>query len=294
MCFLRKGANKINIAVIGGDKREEYLINYLASMGYQLSVLTDKKIKHKNVSSFSRLNDFLKDADVVIAPMSSTDSDGYLKSTFVQEMIKLDEAFFSQLKEGCLFLIGILKEDIKETIKKYSIKYYELAKLEDLAIMNAIPTAEGAIKIAIEETDITLYNSKILTYGLGKVGLSLVWRLKQLGAKTYAVTRDKGAIARGKDLGIKMIDYDELQHFLPKMDIIYNTVPIQIIDYESILLMKKGAIIIDLASAPGGVDFQAAEEFSVKAIQALGLPGKIAARSASKILADIIPELINE
>ncbi|MFW5988446.1 MAG: dipicolinate synthase subunit DpsA, partial [bacterium] len=236
----------------------------------------------------------LASADVVIAPMSSTDKDGYLKATFIDQKIKLDRSFFAHLKEGTLFLIGVLKDEIKKVIERYPIKYIELASLEDLAIMNAIPTAEGAIKIAIEETDFTLYNNRVLIYGLGKVGYSLAWRLKALGAKTYAVTRDKGAIARGKDIGIKMINYDQLQNYLPKIDIIFNTVPAQIIDYESLLLLKKDALIIDLASAPGGVDFKSARNLGVRAILALGLPGKIAAVTAGKILADIIPDLIGE
>ncbi|MEJ6951663.1 dipicolinate synthase subunit DpsA [Natronospora cellulosivora (SeqCode)] len=284
----------MKIAVIGGDKREEILIDYLADIGYKISVLSNNQYDKKNIGSINNIKDCLYEADVVIAPMSSTDKDGFLKATFLEKKIKLDEAFFSQLKEGCIFLIGILKNEIKEIAESLSIEYIELAKLDNLAIMNAIPTAEGAIKIAIEETDTTLYNSKILVYGLGKVGYSLAWRLKALGAQTYAVTRDKGAIARGKDIGIKMIKYDQLQHFLPKMNIIFNTVPAKIIDYKSLLLLNKKSVIIDLASAPGGIDFKSADKMGIKTILALGLPGKVAPRTAGKILADIIPDLIGE
>ena len=191
-------------------------------------------------------------------------------------------------------MIGFANPKLKRLMEEKGMNYLELARLDELAILNAIPTAEGAIKIAIEETDITLYASKILVYGLGKVGLTLAWRLKALGADTYGVTRNRAAIARGKDLGIKMLNYASLNKYLPDMDILFNTAPALLIDKEAIALLKEEAVIIDLASAPGGTDFSAARERGIKAILAPGLPGKIAPVSAGRILANLIPELIAE
>lgn len=157
-------------------------------------------------------------------------------------------------------MIGFANPKLKRLMEEKGMNYLELARLDELAILNAIPTAEGAIKIAIEETDITLYASKILVYGLGKVGLTLAWRLKALGADTYGVTRNRAAIARGKDLGIKMLNYASLNKYLPDMDILFNTAPALLIDKEAIALLKEEAVIIDLASAPGGTDFSAARK----------------------------------
>ena len=218
----------------------------------------------------------------------------YLKNTFVEKKIQLNEGFFNLLKKDTLFMIGFANPKLKRLMEEKGMNYLELARLDELAILNAIPTAEGAIKIAIEETDITLYASKILVYGLGKVGLTLAWRLKALGADTYGVTRNRAAIARGKDLGIKMLNYASLNKYLPDMDILFNTAPALLIDKEAIALLKEEAVIIDLASAPGGTDFSAARERGIKAILAPGLPGKIAPVSAGRILANLIPELIAE
>ncbi|MFP4016234.1 MAG: dipicolinate synthase subunit DpsA [Halanaerobiales bacterium] len=291
--FSGKGEKKIRIGIIGGDKREEVMINYLAEAGYNICVLAEDKEFHPAVNCSGDINEVISNKDVVIAPMSNTDQDGFIKSTFVSFPVRLTGDFFRFMNKDTLFLIGIAKPVVKDNLEAEDIRYIELAKLDNLAIMNAIPTAEGAIQIAIEESEKTLYGSDIMTYGLGKVGLSLAWRLKALGAQSYAVTRDKGAIARGKDLGINMLTYDKLNEYLPMMDIVFNTVPSLIIRNDSISLMKKTAIIIDLASAPGGIDFISAEKNGIKAIQALGLPGKVAPVSAGKILAEIIPDLIN-
>ena len=265
----------------------------LAEKGYKLSVLSDRPLKGPGLFISSDIEKVIKDADIVIAPMTSTDEEGFLKNTFVEERIQLNSEFLNLMKKEALFLIGFVLPDLKKLLEDKGINYIELSRLDELAILNAVPTAEAAIKIAIEETDITIADSNVLVYGLGKTGLSLAWRLKLLGANTYGVTRNKAAIARGKDLGIKMLTYDTLAEHLPEMDILFNTVPALIIDRESIALLKEDALIIDLASAPGGTDFTAAREKGIKAILAPGLPGKTAPVTAGKILAELIPDIIN-
>lgn len=287
------GGRKIKIAVIGGDRREEVMVENLAEKGYKLLVLSDRPLKGPGLFISSDIEKVIKDADIVIAPMTSTDEEGFLKNTFVEERIQLNSEFFNLMKKEALFLIGFVLPDLKKLLEDKGINYIELSRLDELAILNAVPTAEAAIKIAIEETDITIADSNVLVYGLGKTGLSLAWRLKLLGANTYGVTRNKAAIARGKDLGIKMLTYDTLVEHLPEMDILFNTVPALIIDRESIALLKEDALIIDLASAPGGTDFTAAREKGIKAILAPGLPGKTAPVTAGKILAELIPDIIN-
>lgn len=285
----------IKIGIIGGDKREEYLVNLLAKKGFELRVLkksTDRS--EKSVKYFQKIKDVVGDVEVVLAPMSGTDEDGFLKSVFVDYKVNLDSTFFSYFKPGTFFMIGVARTELKELLKKENIKYLELAELDDVAILNAIPTAEGALKIAIEETDYTIYGSNTLVLGLGRVGLTMAWRLRQLGAKSYAVTRDRAAMARGKDLGIDIITYERLRDYLPQMDILFNTVPAQVLTEEYINLLKDNSLIIDLASTPGGTDFKAAEKMGIKALLAPGLPGKIAPRTAAEILADVIPGLIKE
>ena len=269
-------------------------------MGYNLQVLSDKveirdnNTKNSNILYSKNMNEVLKNADVVIAPLSSTDKKGNLKSTFIDKKITLNESFFNKLSKDTLFIIGFINSDMKEILENKKIDFIELTKLDEIAILNAIPTAEGAIKIGIEKTDFTLYHHNILILGLGRVGLTLGWRLNLLGANVYAATRSKAAIARGKDLGLNMINYNELNSYLSKMNIIYNTVPALILNSKRISNINKNCLIIDLASSPGGTDFKAAENNNIKAILASGLPGKIAPKTAAQILTDVIPELIQD
>ena len=52
--------------------------------------------------------------------------------------------------------------------------------------------------------------------------------------------------------------------------------------------MKKHVTIIDIASAPGGVDFAAAARLNLSAFLCPGLPGKYAPVSSAQAIADTI------
>ncbi|NLT20345.1 MAG: dipicolinic acid synthetase subunit A, partial [Syntrophomonadaceae bacterium] len=75
-------------------------------------------------------------------------------------------------------------------------------------------------------------------------------------------------------------------------DFVYNTIPNMILTKDVLTHANPDILIIDLATQPGGTDFEAANQLGLKAILAPGLPGKVAPVYAGKILAQVIPRLI--
>ena len=59
-------------------------------------------------------------------------------------------------------------------------------------------------------------------------------------------------------------------------------------------MLKKGSLLIDLASKPGGVDIEEAGNAGVKTIWALSLPGKVAPISSGEIIARTILNILEE
>ena len=86
--------------------------------------------------------------------------------------------------------------------------------------------------------------------------------------------------------GYEPLPLDNLKDHIHEFDIIFNTIPS--------LIFKKDALIIDLASKPGGIDFDAAKAYGLKVIWALSLPGKIAPVSSGAIIKDTIMNIIKE
>ena len=159
---------------------------------------------------------------------------------------------------------------------------------------NTIPTAEGAIEIAISETPVTIHGSKCLVLGYGKIGKILTKDLYGMGAITYAAARKYADLAMIEGHGYEPLQMSTLKGRINEFDIIFNTVPALILDDEVLSKVQKDALIIDLASKPGGVDFEAAKKYGLRVIWALSLPGKVAPITSGAIIKDTIMNIINE
>ena len=188
-----------------------------------------------------------------------------------------------QFSPNLKIITGNISEDIEGIANTNKNHIIDVLKNEGLAVLNAIPTAEGAIQIAIEKSNITIHNSNCLVMGFGKIGKNLAKMLKGFGANVYCEARKPSDIALIDALGYNSIDLKDLNCNLDKFDFIFNTIPCIILNYTNLNNIKKECIIIDLASKPGGVDFEYAKNLGLKAIWALALPRKSSSKDSCKI-----------
>lgn len=282
------------IGFLGGDLRETYLIQGLLQKGAVINTLGEPPGRQLPVRISSCPEALIAENEVVMAPMSGTDEQGYIKATFSGQSVLLNRELLQHFRPGQLFLIGVAQNWLQEILDGLGIRFVQLAKREDVAILNAIPTAEGVIKLAIERTPYTLWKARCLITGLGRCGLALADRLLALGAEVYGATRSPENIAWGESHGVRMVSYEELAELLPEIDLVINTVPAMTFPEERLNLLKEGVLLLDIASSPGGVDFAAAERLGIEAELLPGLPGMIAPLTAANILLKIIPVIIKE
>lgn len=168
---------------------------------------------------------------------------------------------------------------------------------EELQVMNAVPTAEGAIEIALREMASTIAGSSVLITGYGRISRALVPRFKALEADVTVCARKCEQLAWAEAEGCKTVsltDKNKLEEHLPRFDIVLNTVPARIFGRERLLLLKKDCLIIDLASKTGIDDMELAKNVGVRVIWALSLPGKTAPVTAGEIIASTIHNIISE
>jgi dipicolinate synthase subunit A len=78
------------------------------------------------------------------------------------------------------------------------------------------------------------------------------------------------------------------------VDVIINTIPAKVITSLVLSKMPSRALIVDVASKPGGTDFRYAEKRGIKAILAPGIPGIVAPKTAGQIIANVLSELLLE
>lgn len=285
------GLKNKKIALLGGDERELVLLNYLLEQGVKVQAVGQPPIQ-KQVEVVTCINDLDQDLEAVIAPMTGVNDKQVIKKTFANQKVRLTESFFKQLKPGTQFFIGFASAKIKEWCQDHKLDLIELAALDELAILNAVPTAEGAIQLAMQKSDITLSGNNAFVLGLGRVGLTLARRLKGLGSNTYGVARKPKDRARAQEIGFYPVEFANLKSEINKADFIFNTVPAVVLTESILKAVDPEALVIDLASAPGGTDFKAAEKLGIEAELALGLPGKVAPESAGQILTKIVSKYL--
>jgi len=165
---------------------------------------------------------------------------------------------------------------------------------DDVAIYNSIPTAEGAIMLAIQNTDITIHGSEAMVLGFGRTGMTLARMLRGMGASVKVGVNRPDHYARASEMGLNPFYTQELQSHVDQVDYLFNTIPAMIVTAQIIAGIPHRALIIDIASKPGGTDFRFAEKRGVKAMLAPSLPGIVAPKTAGRIIADSLIRIIME
>jgi len=281
-------------AVIGGDLRNLKLAEHLAEDGHKVKLFGFKNIEiSPKVTDEVSLEEAMKDSDVVVGPIPCSKDEQTINCTFYNLKIYLDDILRLMSKEQ-IFVAGFLSESIIHLMQNYDLQCHDILKREEMAVLNAIPTAEGAIQIALEEMPITLHNSKALVLGYGRIGKVLSKMLHGIGAKVHVAARKYQDLAQIEAMGYIPIRMPEVSTYLNTFDVIFNTVPHVIIDSKELQGIRKDSLIIDLASKPGGINFEKAKDLGVKTIWALSLPGKVAPVTAAKYMKDTIYNILND
>ena len=95
-------------------------------------------------------------------------------------------------------------------------------------------------------------------------------------------------------MGYTVRPLDELSSCAGEYELVINTVPARILDREILSKISRNAWIMELASAPFGLDFEEAKSLGVRAELASGLPGKYFPETAGYVVADTVLELLRE
>jgi dipicolinate synthase subunit A len=286
----------VQVVLVGGDARQLEVIRRLTEMDAAVTLVGFDRLD----TSFSGVvkaewsPDILKQADALLLPAVGTDDDGIITALFTDQELKLTDAHLAVIPRTCQVITGMAKPYLRKLCEKYQLALVELFERDDVAIYNSIPTAEGALMMAIQNTDITIHGSNCIVLGLGRTGFTMARTLHALGAHVKVGVRRDDAFARAFEMGFEPFYMPELARLAGNIDLIFNTIPTMIVTAQVIAQLPLRACIIDLASKPGGTDFRFAEKRGIKALLAPGLPGIVAPKTAGRIIANSLTQIILE
>ena len=280
------------IGIFGGDKRQVYMGLSLLNLGY--SVYTFRlydQIVHKNHIELYSLDELMKTCQVLIGPIPLTKD---LVTISDDSVCNSEKTIINYLSKNHLLIGGMIPSGIVNICKEKGAFCYDLMKSDKIAIMNAIATAEGTIMEAIKSSDRNLHHSSCLVLGYGRCGKVLTDKLKGLGAYPTVAARSEDALAYAHAAGASIVKLSDIKNVLATYQYIFNTIPSLVLDQECLKLVDRDVVIIDIASAPGGVDYEYALNHGINAKLCLGIPGKVAPRASADILVTEIEALIKE
>ena len=283
-------------AVIGGDLRIIELVKILAkenNIVYTYGLEKAEQLKNlDNVIICEKLTQVVKEAEVVIGPIPFSSNGKEINTPFSDVSISIRELMHTL--NAKILIAGTISPEVYDMANDEYIEIIDIMKREELSVLNTVSTAEGAIEIAISNTNKILHGSKVLILGFGRIGKVLARKMAGLSVKVTCAARKDEDLAWIKAYGHNATNINTLGENLSDYDIVINTVPHLILTRERMEYVSEECLLIDLASNPGGIDKKAAKDRNLKLIWALALPGKVAPVTTAEFIKDTIYNILKE
>ena len=306
VCYerIRAMKSKIKITVLGGDLRQYAAASALCDHGWKIALwglekAGERDIRIEHEDSFEKA---ISDADVWLLPLPSALAGNVLNCPLYSQAarIKLWD-ILSNVGENTVVIGGRIPSEIADGLRQRGIKVFDYFESEDFQIRNAYTTAEAALSIAMNSLDKEIKGAKIAITGYGRIAKHLCALLKAIGANVTVAARKESDLVWAESVGARVLPIGteaELKKALAELesgyDIIYNTVPSWLFDRSFLERVCKKTFIIELASAPGGIDVCAAKELGSNVLWATSLPGKYAPESAGRLIGDCVDRILEK
>ena len=286
----------IKMAFVGGDARIIEVIKHAIELDASVVLIGFDQFETPLADTVKAelTPDVLRDVDAIVLPVTGMDDSGKVESKYSSTELVLSHEHFEAIPKRALLFTGIARQKLADVCRQRGLRLIKLMELDEVAIHNSVPSAEGAIQMAMEHTDITIHGSRSVVLGFGRCGITLARMLAGMGAHVSVCARKEADLARIQEMGVKPVPMSSLYTAVSEADVIFNTIPAMVLPAEMLAKVPRSCVIIDIASKPGGTDFRYAEKRGIKAVLAPGLPGIVAPKTAGQILARTICRLLRE
>lgn len=260
--------------VLTADKRQEKLAALLD--GEKISYAWEENSKGKEAC---------EKIYVLPIPVTKLDKNQTIKEKLKQELIKLS-------CDGIRITVfgGVINEEWKHFLESYQIPFWDFMKLPEVVEGNAWITAEATVAEVLLQSETSICGQNVLVTGYGCCGEKIAKLFARLGARVIVVARRADVRETIAKDGFEAVSFEQMEKVMVDVSTVINTVPAMVLTENCIRRMAPESLIIDIASKPGGTDFDAAKRYGIKAKLALGLPGIYTTTSSAKLLKDAISQ----
>lgn len=283
----------LTLAVIGGDERQVYLASLALADGHAVRTFALDRANVEGAVVCPDAAACVEGADAVLLPVPVMQGENMLRAPLARTETDVMQVL-DAIPAGVPAFGGAVPFRLYARAVQCGVRLIDYLTREELAIRNAVPTCEGALQLAMEQTDHTIQGAHTLVIGAGRIGFQLAVRLHALGAQVTVAARSLRDRARIETAGLTAVDTAQLVQTVRGMEIIFNTVPAPLLTSEVLRALTSPCIVIDLASLPGGIAPDAVPPAGCRVLHALSLPGKVAPRSAAAAIYATVTAILRE
>ena len=236
-------------AVVGGDLRQWYLADILASKGHGVlayGLCKDEKIE--NVKYVSSVKELIQEAEVLVYPIPFL-SPNRMSGAELKERKEM----LSCLRKGQIFFAGCIPRTVMQQMESQKVRVFDLMEDHCLAVENSVATAEGMIAEAMIRSPKNLRGSRCLILGYGVCGRMLASYLKGIRCEVGVVDKSQTACACARADGMYVVETDR---FLQEIALLADKTDIteEIVRFTSHVVQLKNTLA-DTNSIGRKVDF---------------------------------------
>jgi dipicolinate synthase subunit A len=280
----------VSFGIVGGDKRQLYLARSLKEDGYAVCLHGLEELEGAEEFPSLSLEEMGRRCDVILLPLPATRDGVTLNAPFSREPILLNDKFAEAFR-NCHVLGGMVGKVGGSSSLWEGISLEDYYQREELTLGNAFLTAEGAVALAVQEYPGALGGSHCLVTGFGRIGKSLCLALRGLGARVDCCARKPRDLTAIRALGCTPLEYSEVKD---RYDVIFNTVPALVVGEEILSRQGPDTLLLELASAPGGIHRQAAERCGLRVVDAPSLPGRFSPKASGELIKEAVYHMLKE
>ncbi len=276
--------------ILGGDRRQIYLARSIASDGYPVYISCLEEGEGTEGLTALPPGELAAACGTVILPLPVTRDGKTLNAPLSGQKILLDDGF-AALFRGKAVYGGMMEKLYRSSPVWESAAAYDYYAREELVVGNAFLTAEGAVGVAIQEYEGALNGSRCLVTGFGRIGKALCLALRGLGAGVDCAARKSKDLTAVRALGCRPLRYEEIRE---AYDVVFNTVPAQVLTAPLLARQRPDTLILELASAPGGIDLEAARRLGLRVRDVPSVPGRMSPKTSGELIKETVYHMMEE
>jgi dipicolinate synthase subunit A len=239
--------------IAGGDLRQLYLAKALAQKGNKVYITCFDEAYEldKRLIPVDQPFQIAERLDCIVLPLPVTNDGVTVNTPFSKKYLEL-ETVLNQADTSTVIFGGKIEKPFQALCNDRGLEVVDYLEREEFAVLNAVPTAEGALEILMQELPTTLFGTKCLITGFGRISKVLAKYLTALGVTVTIAARKYSDLAWAKVYGCEGIHISRMAEVAGDFDYIVNTVPAKIFHHGVLSKLKDRCLVLDLASKPGG------------------------------------------